>query len=92
MSKKVEIHHIIAKADSRASIARNILLKYTFLDDSRNLVAMKYELHKRLHTLAYYTAVNVWISTWDIGGQSSFFTGLSIANSILFSMNLAIPL
>ena len=54
-------HHIVAKAASRAQIARDIY-NHTFgtgqLNNSRNIVTIRTSIHVVLHTNLYYDAVN----------------------------------
>lgn len=57
-----EVHHIVAQSASRAANARMILRTVKInVQDSINKVAIKYNLHRRLHTNIYYDAVNAAI-------------------------------
>ncbi len=57
--KTYEIHHIVARRASFAERARQVLKKVGIgTSNSENLVLIKTGLHRRLHTLLYYSLVN----------------------------------
>ena len=61
--EKHHLHHIVAKGDRRAYIAREVLWSY-HIDvqrDSRNLVRIPASFHVHLHTNVYYAYVNAKI-------------------------------
>ena len=62
-SPKINRHHIVAKAASRAYEAQEICkeLKFNYKVDSRNLVDLKARFHNKLHTTRYYKAVNACV-------------------------------
>jgi len=61
-----EKHHIVAKTSSMAAPARIVLRKRSIdINNSHNLVSIKYNLHKHLHTYEYYNSVNVAIKKAD---------------------------
>ena len=54
-----ERHHIVAKKDPRAEISRAILERVEIgINDPRNLVDVKKEYHRVLHTDLYYDILN----------------------------------
>lgn len=59
-SQRLHIHHIVAKADKRAKKSQDILenVGITVSTDERNLVPLKDRFHQRLHTNAYFEAVD----------------------------------
>ena len=59
---KYETHHIVAQSAAKASATRQLLAKVKIgVQDSVNKVAIKYNLHRRLHTNAYYAAVHALV-------------------------------
>ncbi len=69
-NRNQENHHIIAQRDFRAFVARDIWHKWCGkeMDDDPNIISLKYELHRHLHTREYYRAVNCEIlSAYTIG-------------------------
>ena len=63
-TRKTEIHHVVAKRAWQAAMSRVFLKNVNIgIDTWMNKVAINYNLHRRLHTSAYYTAVNVIITS-----------------------------
>ena len=59
-----ELHHIVAKSSFRAAPARYILSQVKMsVDNSCNLVSIPYNLHRHLHSGAYYLSVNTFMNT-----------------------------
>lgn len=60
---KLEKHHIVAKDAPAASLGREVL-KYVsiYVESWENLVDIKYNLHKTLHTSYYHQAVGNFLS------------------------------
>lgn len=57
--KKNEWHHIVAKAAWRAASVRRVFSKVGLsVNNSQNLVKIKYGMHGRIHTKKYYALVN----------------------------------
>jgi len=72
-NEKKEVHHIVAQFALRAAPARKILKNKRVnigINSSTNKAAIKYNLHKRLHTNAYYDAVNAAIKKAYNSGSS----------------------
>ncbi len=96
---KVEIHHIVAKKAQGAKLAQTILYNlHININDSVNLIALKYGLHRRLHTKKYYDWVNHLIETayksgkGDIGLQkNNVIAALKLIKRALNIMNANAP-
>ncbi len=55
-----DVHHIVAKNDPRADIARCLIVHNCLkVDDPFNLVKIKKTFHLHLHTNSYFAAVNL---------------------------------
>ncbi len=61
--EKEEIHHIIAQASIQAMPALNVWIYKCgkSIHDPINLVALKYAIHRRLHSRFYYRVINIII-------------------------------
>ena len=66
-----ELHHIVAKGAYRAAEARKVLNSVGIgTESSYNLVRLKKELHRRLHTNMYYRIANeMVIKTYNMSGK-----------------------
>ena len=70
-NNRYEVHHIVAQTSIKAKPARNILKKVGIgIQDTRNKVLIKYNLHKRLHTKDYYSYVNTTMETAYNSGKN----------------------
>ena len=70
-NNRYEVHHIVAQSSARAAPARKQLKAVGIgIHSSTNKVAIKYNLHKRLHTNNYYDAVNAAIDKAYNGSSS----------------------
>ncbi len=86
-SAKPNIHHIIAKVDSRANRAREIVEKYMNVwTDERNLVAVKERFHQGLHNKDYFKAVNMCLEPAS-GNETKIFRVLASLKIILTVIN-----
>ena len=86
MKSKKEKHHIIPKGALAASNARNIWvykLKIS-INNSRNLVSINYNLHKVLHTKAYYSAIdNLIVNAYNKRGRKGVLTTVALVKAML---------
>ena len=98
-NRTAEDHHIIAQKAIRAYPARNIWLNkcYKKIDDSPNVISLKYELHRHLHTGKYYRAVNIDIinayafGLWNGNAEEMVIKALYIINIALADLNREAP-
>lgn len=62
--KTDEKHHIIPQTAEKTKTARNIWTKHMGLsiNDARNIIPLKYGLHRRLHSKAYYGLVEYLVT------------------------------
>ena len=83
------IHHIVAKADWRASTARYYLTNRSHgnmsVNSSINLISINERFHRHLHTNAYFTAVNSLLAT----GNSKFgvIAAMCLIRTVLWAVN-----
>lgn len=88
--EKEEIHHIIAQASIRAIPARNVWVNKCGknINDPINLVALKYSIHRRLHTQFYYSIINIVIcKAYDSGLVAGTEAVLKEINLLLAVLN-----
>ena len=94
-------HHIIARAHASAAPARNIYGHYwrplpSSLDHSRNIVSIRQSIHSRMHSTAYFNAVNGIIRVANGGdgmtGRSVQVNGaLSMIATFLAALSFSAP-
>ncbi len=82
-----EKHHIIAKVHPKALPARDIWKNKCGMniDDNPNIVLLKYELHKHIHTMFYFEIINYLIGrTWNSSNDANCVVAiLGVINVIL---------
>jgi len=77
-----------------AKIARDIwIIKCNkSINDDLNLVWLKYEFHRHIHTRSYFAAVNTLISVaYTMGGEKVTAVVLSGINDALYGINEQLP-
>lgn len=82
-------HHIVAKADRRASTARYYLTDRNHgnmgVNSSINLISLNERFHRHLHTNAYYAAVN---SLLAIGNNKvGVIAAMCLIRTVLWAVN-----
>ena len=80
-----ESHHIVAQNDRRAIPAATILnmIYPRGVNDAANIVSIKTSLHRRLHSNAYYIAVNFLIvSAYDLANGDVDQQRLNVQNTL----------
>ena len=80
-----EFHHIVAQNDRRAIPAATILnmIYPNGVNDEANIVPIKTSLHRRLHSNAYYIAVNFLIvSAYDLANGDVDQQRLNVQNTL----------
>lgn len=83
-NSKYEVHHIVAQNAMRAVFARIILaLVGIGIQSSINKVAIKYNLHRRLHSYVYYDAVNAAVIAAYYAGSTSSDKKAQVAGTLL---------
>lgn len=94
---KTEIHHIVAQSAWQAALSRVFLKNVGIgINSNTNKVEINYNLHRRLHTNAYYTAVNIIITTAYGKGKTYWvrrayvITALDSIKKILIVANLGL--
>ena len=89
--KKYEKHHIVAKSATAAGPSRAILKKHGIgINSNTNLVSIKYNLHRHLHTKSYYTSVNNLLKKVQ-GSKKKVLQALTSIKSILLAASMAAP-
>lgn len=86
-------HHIVARSDTRAQGARNVLNSVNpiiGINSATNMVMIRASLHSRLHTNAYYDAVNALLIPVN-GNRISILARLSLIRTTLRAASEAIP-
>ena len=94
----MDYHHIVAQGALGAESARGVLFKVGItVNDQVNLVAIKTGLHRRLHTILYYTMVNkIMEKAFDIKlsyavNRKTVTTALGRIRGFLLAMSGASP-
>ena len=99
-SNKSEIHHIVAQKSSHyaAVESRALLARYDIcVNDSINLMPVKYNLHRRLHTWIYYNWVNNTLHAAEAAGvtyaekKSNVTAAMISIRSNIDILNLIVP-
>ena len=87
------LHHIVAQSSPSALPARNVLNSVTpviGINSSTNLVPLRASFHSRLHTTAYYNAINALLHS-STGNRNSILVRMDVARVILVTASNAIP-
>lgn len=87
-SAKLEVHHIVAKADPRANEARTYCqnVGINVVIEPHNLVPIKSRLHRKLHTNAYYDSVNAIIKV-NRGSKIKIYAAMDGIKAFLVMIN-----
>lgn len=83
---KTEKHHIIAKTAKKMATSREIWVKKCGygINNEMNLVAINYNLHKVMHTTAWYTTVDSYIIVaYCNGGKEQVVNSVAVVKLIL---------
>ena len=88
--EEIEWHHIVAKQAYKAMDARDVLstVGIDWKRSSDNLIYIKTELHRRLHTNMYYSYVNTLVVNAFNKGMSDYKKG---AKKVLLNIRLDAP-
>jgi hypothetical protein len=66
-----EAHHIIARAARKVAKARQILIDLGVdINEAANGVALAKDVHRGIHTNAYYEAVNLLAKGWRTASEA----------------------
>lgn len=77
------VHHIVARTHQRAQSARNIYFLYwNSIDNIINLVSLRSSFHSRLHTNAYFDAVNAILRTANNNSYTVTNRGTHVSNAM----------
>lgn len=88
-SGRTNSHHIVAKQAAKAEPARVVLWSVGInpTTDMRNRVDLKERFHQKLHTTAYYNAVNAVLKPFN-GNETMVTNVLFVLKTLLSAINL----
>ncbi|RHA73372.1 hypothetical protein DW918_12925 [Eubacterium ventriosum] len=90
-NNKYEVHHIVAQTAAKASATRLLLKKVNIsVQSSLNKVSIKYNLHRHLHTDAYYIAVHTLLKKAE-GSYAKTTKTLTFIKALLLAASLKTP-
>lgn len=93
INQSLHTHHIVAKTAAQALPAREVLnsvVPIIGIESVTNLVLIRASLHSRLHTTAYYKAVNALLTSAE-NNRSIVVNRMNLVKTTLVAASIAIP-
>lgn len=93
INQNLHTHHIVAKTAAQALPAREVLnavVPIIGIESITNLVLIRASLHTRLHTTAYYMAVNALLTSAG-SNRSVVINRMNLVKTTLVAASIAIP-